>query len=109
MEHAMNDKKLPELGFWQHYKHDPKKEWCDKTYYFVNYSLDSDTDGFRGRYLPLYEETGHLGPAKDYSISVERWMSEVEVHGKMVPRYTRVTDPEPLRKLEAKRKEKYGI
>lgn len=120
--------RLPEPGFYYHYKHDPEMRRADcpdaniRNYaYEVQPSFglyteeDGSADKFRARYLPLYPW------AKVYQISlivgricedhrpVSMFLEEVEVGGVRVPRFQRVTDPEIIERLTEIRDEMYGI
>jgi len=111
-ENAIPDK-VPEKGFYYHYKHDPAGAFNNYAYEFVGVGHHTEDDcrpedALLGVYRPLYDafvyRNGKMFDVRPLSM----WLEPVEKDGKTFPRFTRITDPELVRRLEALRKEMYG-
>ena len=106
--------KIPEKGFYYHYKHDPSGPINNYAYEFVNVGVhteahDREEDAFLCIYRPLYREATVYGLGKFYDVRpLQMWMEDVTKDGKTFPRFKRITDPETLSKLESIREELYG-
>lgn len=91
--------KIPEKGFYYHYKHDPGGELSNYAYEVVGISRNSEDKTYGVLYVPLYENT-FLAPA-DYVVRpLEMFMENVEVDGVSVPRFRKITDPETIKALK---------
>jgi len=105
--------KVPELGFYYHYKHDPAGSFNDYAYEVVGTGSHTEEDcrpedAAMVVYRPLYvTEVYTAGRLFDLR-PLEMWMGDVTKDGKTFPRFTKITDPEVLAKLEAIKKEMYG-
>jgi hypothetical protein len=99
--------KLPEKGFYYHYKHDPKGEVGNYAYEVIGVGLHSE--GSHGEanskdmlvvYRPLYEAFVYkMGKLFDIR-PLEMFMEEVEKDGKRFTRFKKITDPNIIVKLE---------
>ncbi len=99
--------RVPELGFYYHHKHDPSGPVNNYAYEVLGVSFDTERDGvWHVTYRPLYETAGvyqaslTLGVPCFDSRPLEMWFDEVEKDGVKIPRYTKITDPETIAKLE---------
>lgn len=119
--------RLPEPGFYYHYKHDPELHRADcpdadiRNYAyevlpsFGLYTEETDYDKFQVDYLPLYSW------AKVYEISmivgricedhrpVSMFLEEVETETYKGPRFRKIMDPELIERLSKIRDSMYGI
>lgn len=105
--------KVPEKGFYYHYKHDSSGEVNNYAYEFlgVGHHTEDDCrpeDALLAVYRPLYEafvyKNGKMFDVRPLSM----FMEEVTKDGKTFPRFARITDPGTIAALEAKRREMYG-
>lgn len=109
--------RVPEIGFYYHYKHDPKGPINNYAYEVVGVGFHTEDDTRPGEehfliYRPLYE-------ASVYKASLElkipcfdnrpltMWMENVEKDGKTFPRFQRVTDPSVIAALTEIRNRMY--
>lgn len=110
-------KRVPEVGFYYHYKHDPEKGFQDHAYEVVGVGFHTEDDVRPGEehfliYRPLYEQNVYKA-SKDLGIPcfdnrpLEMWMEDVEKDGQKIPRFKKITDPELISKLEKVRAEMY--
>jgi hypothetical protein len=106
--------KVPEKGFYYHYKHDPAGLVENYAYEFLGIGFHSEEDGVCFvNYRPLYESAGvykatlTLGVVCTDERPLEMWMGDVEKDGKIFKRFQKVTDPEIIAKLEKVRGEMY--
>lgn len=102
-----------EKGFYYHYKHDPSKEWNNYAYEVLNIAHHTEMEDFDEAamvvYRPLYESAKVYQAGKHWDIRpLAMFVEEVTKDGKTFPRFQRITDPEIIAKLEAKRTELYG-
>jgi hypothetical protein len=106
------DIKVPELGFYYHYKHDPEGAVNNYAYEVVGVGHHTEDDcrpedQYLVVYRPLYEAFVYkLGKLFDLR-PLEMWMGTVEKDGETISRFTRVTDPERIEALEAIRAQMY--
>jgi hypothetical protein len=106
-------KRVPEKGFYHHYKHDPSKGNRDYAYEMVAVGVHTEDDCrpedvHMVIYRPLYEAPVFKA-GKMYDLRpIEMWMGDVEKDGKVFPRFKKVTDPAAIAELERARAEMYG-
>lgn len=111
-------KKVPEPGFYYHYKHDPLKGIQDHAYEVVGIGFHTEDTALPGEehfliYRPLYDQNVYKA-SKELNIAcfdarpLEMWMEDVEKEGKTFPRFQKITDLEILSELEKIRKEMYS-
>jgi hypothetical protein len=91
--------KIPEPGFYYHYKHDPQGPIENYAYEFLSVGLQTETEEYLVNYRPLYES------ARPYQISLkldslcvdtrplEMWLEIVIKDGQPQPRFQKITDP----------------
>lgn len=91
--------RIPLLGFYYHFKHDPKGEINNGVYEFVDLKYDSLDEEWKAVYRSLSADDklyqlGHF----EYTQPLKRFLGEVEVRvgkgkkTKMVPRFTKIED-----------------
>lgn len=108
--------KLPELGFYYHYKHDPTGSLNNYAYEVVGvgYHTEDDCrpeDQYLVIYRPLYDafvyrvSKGRLCDARPLGM----FMEDVTKYGTTRPRFFRITDQDVITELSAIRKEMYGV
>src|SRR4051812_27155205 len=105
--------KVPEKGFYYHYKNSPEKPVNNYAYEVVGVGVHSEDDcrpedANMVVYRPLYEaavfKAGKLFDLRP----LEMWMGNVEKDGKTFPRFKKITDPATIRQLEAIKVKMYG-
>lgn len=105
--------KVPEKGFYYHYKHDPSGSVNNYAYEFmgVGHHTEDDCrpeDALLAVYRPLYEafvyKNGKMFDVRPLSM----FMEEVTKEGKTFPRFARITDPATIEALAKMRSEMYG-
>src|SRR6266851_4305867 len=98
--------KRPEPGYYYHFKHDPDGPPNNYAYYIygVGHHTENDCrpeDAFMQVYRPLYG--GHMltgGGLFDLR-PLQMFFEPAEWKGKIVPRFTRIVDPELIAQLQA--------
>jgi hypothetical protein len=105
--------KLPENGFYYHYKHNDSSGVSDYAEEVVGVGVHTEDDcrvedTSMVVYRPLYETSVFSSGKLFYLRPLEMWMGEVTKDGKTFPRFQKITDPEVIRKLQALREEMYG-
>jgi len=94
-------------GFYYHYKHDPEGEFGNYTYEVIGIGLHSEDRTKTVIYRPLYKNNFMEG--SDYiNRPYDMFVGNVEVEGKIIPRFKLITDPEIISKLAQIKKEVYG-
>ena len=103
-------KKVPEPGFYYHYKHDPNGAINNYAYEVIGIGFHTEDDARPGEehflvYRPLYEASVYkaskeLGIACFDNRPLEMWMAEVEKDGRKFPRFQKITDPAIIAELE---------
>lgn len=110
-------KKVPELGFYYHYKHDPSGEINNYAYEVIGVGFHTEDDARPGEshfllYRPLYQASVYK-ISKELNVPcfdnrpLEMWMGDVEKNGKKFPRFKKITTPEVIAELEKVRNEMY--
>lgn len=110
-------KKVPQPGFYYHYKHDANKSVNDYAYEVMGVGFHTEDDTRPGEehfliYRPLYDASVYKA-SRELGIScfdarpLEMWMSDVEKAGQIFPRFTRITDQSVIAELEKVRSEMY--
>lgn len=72
----------------------------------VGIARDTEGKSFMVLYLPLYENDW-FAPADFQARPLEMFMGTVEKEGKVIPRFTQITDKETIQKLEVIRNQMY--
>jgi hypothetical protein len=110
-------KRVPELGFYYHYKHDPAGEINNYAYEVIGIGFHTEDDPRPGEahfliYRPLYEASAYKA-SKELGIPcfdnrpLEMWMEIVEKEGKSFPRFQKITDPTIITQLQSIRSAMY--
>ena len=112
--------KVPEKGFYYHYKHDPSGPVNNYAYKVVGVGFHTEdvpdrhsNDAFFVNYLPLYESAAVYQASQKFGMvctderPLEMWMGNVTKEGKTFPRFTKITDPAALVELELIEKKMY--
>src|SRR5438067_2074659 len=104
--------KVPEKGFYYHYKHDPSGPINDYAYEVVGVGVHTEDDCRPEDtnmvvYRPLYEspvfKAGKLFDLRPLAM----WMGEVVKNGKTFPRFQKITDPKIISELKKIRTSMY--
>ena len=110
--------RVPEKGFYYHYKHDPKGPANGYAYEVVGVGFHTEDDVRHGEehfliYRPLYEASVYKA-SKELGIPcfdarpLEMWMEDVTKDGKTFPRFQKITDQTVIAELEKIRGEMYS-
>lgn len=103
-------KRVPEPGFYYHYKHDPSVSLNDHAYEVIGIGFHTEDNARPGEehfliYRPLYDQYVYKA-SKELGVScfdarpLEMWMEEVTKEGKTFPRFQKITDPKIVMQLE---------
>ncbi len=84
---------FPPKGFYIHYK--------NKAYEVIGIARHSETAEITVLYRPLYKNTW-LSPADYCARPLEMFLGNVEIDGKMVPRFKKIEDEKLIEKLKLK-------
>jgi len=104
--------KVPENGFYYHYKHDRAGEINNYAYEVIGVGHHTEDDSrpidqHLVVYRPLYESSVYKA-GKMFDIRpLSMFLEEVTKDGKTFPRFKKITDPELISKLEKIRGEMY--
>jgi hypothetical protein len=109
--------KVPKLGFYYHYKHDPKGPTNNYAYEVIGVGFHTEDNPRPGEahfviYRPLYEASVYKA-SKDLNIPcfdsrpLEMWMGDVEKDGKTFPRFGIIKNPDIIAQLEKIKREMY--
>lgn len=105
--------KVPEKGFYHHYKHDPAGSVNNYAYEVmgVGHHTEDDCrpeDANLVVYRPLYESSVYKA-GKLFDIRpLEMFMESVTKDGKTFPRFQKITEPDVIAELTKIRDEMYG-
>jgi|SRR3989344_1046706 len=104
--------KVPEKGFYYHYKHDPKGTFNNYVYEVMGVGCHTE-DNCRPEdanlvvYRPIYEATVYKA-GKLFDIRpLEMFMENITKEDKTMPRFKKITDKMLITKLEALRDKMY--
>ncbi len=105
-------KKVPEKGFYYHYKHDPKGAINNYAYEFIGVGCHTEEDcrpedANMVIYRPLYEAFVYKAGKLFDLRPLDMWMGDVEVGGVTKKRFTRIIDPSLIAELEKIRAQMY--
>jgi len=98
------EQKLPEKGFYYHYKHDPEGPINNYAYEVIGIGRNTEEGTLTVLYKPLYESEW-MPPADYQSRPLEMFTGNVTKEEKTFPRFTKIVDTEVIDKLEAIRKQ----
>ena len=96
---------LPKPGFYYHFKHDPAGPVNNYAYYIygVGHHTEDDCrpeDAFMQVYRPLYEEAYAYRHGGLFDLRpLHMFFQPAELQGHMVPRFTRIVDPQVIAEL----------
>lgn len=97
--------KVPEKGFYYHYKHDPKGPVNNYAYEFVGVGCHTEDDcrpedATMVVYRPLYEASVYKAGKLFDLRPLEMWMGEVTKDGKTFKRFQKITNKEVIVELQ---------
>ncbi|MBX4210967.1 DUF1653 domain-containing protein [Candidatus Parcubacteria bacterium] len=104
--------KIPEKGFYYHYKHDPKGAFNNYAYEFVGVGCHTEEDcdprdANMVVYRPLYEASVYKAGKLFDLRPLEMWMGDVTKDGKTFKRFQKITDSALIKKLEEIKQKMY--
>ncbi|MDB5204884.1 MAG: hypothetical protein JWP09_912 [Candidatus Taylorbacteria bacterium] len=105
--------KVPENGFYYHYKHNPEGVINDYVYEVVGIGHHTEDDcrpedTLMVVYRPIYESTVYTAGKLFDLWPLEIWMEDVTKDGKTFPRYQKITDPNTIQELKLIRDKMYN-
>lgn len=105
--------KVPEQGFYYHYKHDPAESVNNYAYEVVGVGCHTEDncrleDANMVIYRPLYESSVY-NAGKLYDLRpLSMWMESVTKDGNTTPRFSKITDQKILGALQEIKKHMYS-
>lgn len=93
-------------GYYVHYKHDPSRSTYDHMYEVVGIGRNTETKTYTALYRPLYKNDWFL-PANFQSRPIDMFLGNVKKDGKVIPRFTRITNKKLIAKLKILQKKMY--
>ncbi len=103
---------IPEKGFYYHYKHDPAGPINNYAYEVIGVGVHTEDDCRPEDenlmvYRPVYESSVYKA-GKLFDIRpLDMWMEDVEKDGKVIKRFTPITDEVVVAELEKIKNEMY--
>lgn len=106
--------KVPEKGFYYHYKHDPNGLVNNYAYEVIGVGIHSEDDcrpedANMVVYLPIYEAAVYKAGKLFDLRPLEMWMGDVTKDGKTFPRFTKINEPKTLEALQKIKSEMYEV
>ncbi|MEK7628218.1 MAG: DUF1653 domain-containing protein [Patescibacteria group bacterium] len=98
---------IPEKGFYRHYKHDPDSSPYNYMYEVIGVGRNTEDKMLMVLYRPLYKNEW-MAPADYNARPLDMFMGTVEKDGKMVPRFTHLTNPDLVAELVVVRSHMYS-
>ncbi|MBI4120636.1 MAG: DUF1653 domain-containing protein [Parcubacteria group bacterium] len=105
--------RVPENGFYYHYKHDPNGAFYNYAYEVCGVGCHTEDDcrpedANMVVYRPLYKEAPVYKAGKLFDLRpLEMWIGNVIKDGKTIQRFSKIVDPGIIEQLKANRKEMY--
>jgi len=104
--------KVPALGYYYHYKHDPNGPINNYAYEVMGVGCHTEDDCrpedvHMVVYRPLYESSVYKAGKLFYLRPLEMWMGEVNKDGLTFPRFQKITDPDVINNLDKIREQMY--
>jgi len=99
--------KVPEAGYYYHFKHDPDGKLNNYAYYIYGVGHHTEDgcrtqDAFMQVYRPLYEESYAYRNGGLFDLRpLHMFFAPAEWKGKAVPRFTKILDPGVIAQLAA--------
>lgn len=104
--------KVPENGFYYHYKNDPTGAVNDYAYEVLGVGAHTEDDCrpedvHMVVYRPIYESTVYKAGKLFDLRPLEMWMGDVTKDSRTFPRFKKITDPKIISELEIIRDQMY--
>ena len=112
-EHTMKiPEKVPENGFYYHYKHEPDGSVSNYAYEVVGVGCHTEDncrpeDANMVVYRPLYESSVYAAGKLFDLRPLDMWMGNVSKDGESIPRFRKITDSAIVAELSAIRNRMY--
>lgn len=96
--------KVPEKGYYYHYKHDPSGEINNYAYEVVGVGVHTEDDcrpedANMVVYRPLYESSVYKAGKLFDLRPLDMWMGNVTKDGRDILRFTKITDESVIKRL----------
>jgi len=106
--------KVPQKGFYYHYKHDPKGTLNNYAYEVLGVGVHTEDDcrpedANMVVYRPLYEASVYKAGKLFDLRPLDMWMGEVTKEGNTLSRFKKITDPSIIDKLQKIKELMYGL
>lgn len=104
--------KVPEQGFYYHYKHDPQGPVNNYVYEVIGVGHHTEADCrpedvYMVIYRPIYDSYVYKNGKMSDLRPLSMFMEEVTKDGRTFPRFQKITDPKTIEELEKIKKEMY--
>lgn len=100
--------KVPEKGFYYHYKHDPNGPINNYAYEVIGAGCHTEEEENFIVYQPLYESSVYKA-GKLFDIRpLDMWMGEVIKDGVSIPRFKKIEEERVVEELKKIKREMYG-
>lgn len=104
--------KVPDKGFYYHYKHDPALSINNYAYELIGVGIHSEEDcrpedANMAIYLPIYESRAYRAGNFFVIRPLDMFMENVEKNDQSVPRFTKITDEKVILELRRMKGEMY--
>lgn len=99
--------KIPENGFYYHYKHDQAGDVNNYAYEVIGLGLHTEEGNYTVLYRPLYKND-FLAPANYYARPYDMFMQTVVKDGKIIQRFQKIEDPALISKLKSIKDKMYS-
>jgi len=97
---------IPAAGFYYHYKHDSLGEFNNYAYEVIGLGRNTEEKTYTVLYRPVYENSW-MKPAAYQSRPYEMFLENVDKDDQKVPRFSLITDPDLVLRLEKVRSSLY--
>lgn len=100
--------KVPEKGFYYHYKHDLNGDFNNYSYEVIGVGHNTEENTYTILYRPLYKND-FMEQADYQSRPFDMFTGDVVLNGKTIRRFQKITDQKTIAELEKIRMEMYGV
>ncbi len=113
MSYETKPERVPEPGFYYHYKHDPAKGIADYAYYIYGVGVHTEDDcrpedHFMQVYRPLYESFVYTNGKMFDLRPLHMFYEKAQWRGAEVERFTKIEDPTLIAELKVIKASMYG-
>jgi hypothetical protein len=103
--------RYPEPGYYYHYKHDPNGAFNNYAYFIFGAGCNTEEcppeQQYWLNYRPLYDAFVYVNGKMMDNRPLQMFFDIVEHKGRMVPRFSKITDEGVIAQLSAERRTRY--